>query len=185
MPSPFNLDWQIEDTKYTWNRMKIGRAVAVQPFSMSYVNAIGIDPGIRWGLGILLNGVLISMWGSFPKEEHDYDYFYVARKFISDWIPHCVETGMIRIAIIEGASYGSQWKQPLLEDVRLGFKVGLDDLGYNVTYVPPKSVNKRVFGNGNIAAKKTWIGINGNGADAAAVALYAGGFSYEEEVSEE
>jgi hypothetical protein len=148
------------------------------------MNAIGIDPGTRWGIGILLSGKLISMWGTFPKEEHDYEYFYVARSFVEDWIPHCVESGTIRIAMIEGASYGSQWKQPLLEDVRLGFKVGLDTLGYDVTYVPPKSINKRVFGNGNIAAKKTWLGINGNGADAAAVALYAGGFSYEEEVSE-
>jgi hypothetical protein len=177
--NPFEAEW-VGIPAAEFGGIHIKRAYVIDESFDVLHPAIGIDPGINFGVSWLVNKRLETWWGSLPKQNHDFDYFYIARDFIIMFVRKFQLFKNIDIAIIEAPSYGSQYKQPLLEDVRVGFHAGLTATHFSPEYVPPKTVNKAVFGNGNIAGKKEWIAIGGNGADAAAVALYGGGYRFNE-----
>jgi len=161
----------------SWHDMKIQFAFTFHPSFYSLDDGIGVDPGKNWGIGIAQTGYLTVCWGTFPKMRKDFEYLNYIRSFIIEWFPEIPA----KICMIEGPSYGSLFKQPMLEDVRAGFMLGFKTIGKLVDYVPPQSARKQVFGNGRIKASEMWLGINPNAADAGALALYAGGYKHEEE----
>jgi len=165
------LKWEKSKEHQKWGGMKIMSAKAAAVFNLP--NAIGVDPGRNWGIGILYNGGLTVYWGKFPKQEQAYRYSLLVGDFVRGWLPEYVSP--ITRAAIEGPSFGSRFKQVMLEDVRVGFWLGLWRRGKDAVYVPPQTVRKQVFGYGYIKASDLWLAINGNAADAGAVALYAGG----------
>ena len=161
-----------KDAHY-WRDMKIRYAVADTDFP-DYNNAVGIDPGRNWGIGLLVDGVLYSYWGQFPKCKLATDYHIMASDFILEWLPADLPA---KVAIVEGPSYNEMYGQVALEDIRLGFFMAFKSLGYDVCYVAPQSVRKAVFGNGRIKARDVWLDLpNNNGSDGAALALYGGGY---------
>ena len=83
--------------------------------------------------------------------------------------------------MVEGPSYSERFGQIALEQQRLGFYEGARELGYDVSYVAPKTPRKICLGNGNLKAKDLWLEINGNGAAAGLIALYGGGYKYTKE----
>ena len=173
-----NINWNIYKEVQDWQGMKIHHAHADTIF-YDVQDAIGIDPGRNFGVGLLTAGTLSIYWATLPAQEHDYDYFGYVQKFMMDWFP---KDNPAKIAMVEGPSYASLYKQPFLEDVRLGFLMSLQMLGKEVDYVAPQSVRKVVFGNGRTKAATVWYDLSGkaaNGADAGAVALYAGGYKYD------
>lgn len=164
-----------KDAHY-WRDMKIRYAVADTDFP-DYDNAVGIDPGRNFGLSTLLNGTLMTYWGKFPKCELSTDYHIMASDFIKEWLPVDLP---VQIVMVEGPSYGDMYGQVLLEDVRLGFFMAFKSLGYDVQYVAPLRVRKAIFGNGKIKARDVWLDLpDNNSSDAAAIALYGGGFGDE------
>jgi hypothetical protein len=175
--NPFEAEW-IGIPASEFGGIHIKRACILDRSLEVLHPAIGIDPGINFGVAWMIGNRLETWWGALPKQNHDYDYFYVARDFIIGFVRKFQLFEQIDIAIIEAPSYGSHYKQPLLEDVRVGFHAGLTSTHFTPEYVPPKTVNKAVFGNGNIAGKKEWLAVGGNGADAAAVTLYGGGYRF-------
>jgi hypothetical protein len=179
------LNWlQHKELTQEWQGMKIKHACAEYVFP-NLKPAVGVDPGKNWGLSTLspypneqLGGMMLNTWwGTFPTQEHDYDYFQVVMEFIDEWFP---KKHPAKIALTEGAAYGAQYKQPMLEDIRLGFLMAFRTLGMEVDYVSPLKSRKAVFGSGKIKASDTWLSIGGNGADSGAICLYAGGYKYDE-----
>ena len=171
------LKWT-KNAKEHWNEMALHSATAQHTF-YNVAPAIGVDPGKNFGLATLspypndkLGGMMLTTWwSSFPSQEHDYDYFGIVADFVEDWFPKVHPS---KVAIIEGAAYGTHFKREYLEDIRLGFLQAFKALGKQVEYVSPMTARKAVFGNGRIKASEVWININGNGADASAICLYAG-----------
>jgi hypothetical protein len=177
------LEWYVPTHALEeWQGMKIRHATAKHTFT-NVVSAVGIDPGKNFGVSTLTPCVggmggfeLNTWWGTLPTQDHDYDYFGVVLDFIDSWFP---KNHPAKIAVTEGAAYGAQYKQPMLEDCRLGFLMAFRALGMEVDYVAPIHARKVVFGSGKIKASETWLSIGGNGADSAAICLYAGGYKSE------
>lgn len=175
------LSWTKHDAEY-YGKMRILSATADHTFT-GVVSAVGVDPGKNWGLSTLtpypspMGGMMLNTWwGTFPTQEHDYDYFQVVLEFIDEWFP---KNHPAKIAITEGAAFGAQYKQPMLEDIRLGFLMAFRDKGMEVDYVAPLKVRKQIFGSGKIKASEVWLSIRNNGADSGAICLYAGGYKHE------
>jgi len=175
------LKWT-KNTKEHWNEMALHSATAQHTF-YNVAPAIGVDPGKNFGLAILspypndkLGGMMLTTWwGSFPSQEHDYDYFDIVMNFVEDWFPKVHPS---KVAIIEGAAYGTHFKREYLEDIRLGFLQAFKALGKEVSYISPLSARKQVFGSGKIKASELFLQINKNGADASCIALCAAGYEY-------
>lgn len=168
------LEWKKNKDYQEWNGMKIRSAEAT--VALDLPDAIGVDPGINFGLGIFKDEKLTVYWGKFPKQDGDYRYSLLVSNFVHDWVSEYASS-ITRIAI-EGPSFGSHFKQVVLEDVRVGFWLGFKEIGKEAIYVPPATVRKVVFGGGRIKASDLWLTINGNAADAGAVCLYAAGYKY-------
>ena len=168
------LEWRKNKDYQEWNGMKIRSAEATVAFNLH--DAIGVDPGRNFGVGILYNKKLTVYWGKFPKQDEDYRYSLLVSNFVQDWIPEYA-CSITRIAI-EGPSFGSHFKQVMLEDVRVGFWLGFQGIGKETIYVPPQTARKQVFGDGRIKASDLWLSINKNAADAVAIALYVAGYEY-------
>ena len=167
-----NLHWlKHKELDDEWGGMRLHHATAERSFDCA--DAIGVDPGRNWGIGIITNGMVSVWWGKMIAQQYDYDYFQYAKQFITEWFP---KKHPAKKVLVEGPSYGSPYKQPMLEDVRLGFLQGFIELGKEVEYIPPQTVRKGVFGNGRTKASNLWLGIAPDAADAAAIALYSGNY---------
>jgi hypothetical protein len=171
-----SLSW-LKGESDSWKEMKIQHALAEYNFG-DVDDAIGLDPGKNWGMGVIRNGVLRAYWGRLPDMEHDHDYFDVINDFILGWLPPKVPA---KIVCVEGASFGEKFGQILLEDIRLSFLLAFKKRGFDVTLVPPKTARKIVLGSGNTKASELFVSINGNGADGACLALYGSGYKYKED----
>lgn len=168
------LEW-LNGEKDEWRGMKISHALAEHRFRGTE-NAIGVDPGRRWGMGILLDGILYAYWGILPAPDKNIEYFDYISDFVATWLPKNIPS---KLVFVEGASYGEKFGQILLEDIRFSFELAFKKRGCEVSLVPPKTARKIVFGNGNTKASEIWVKINGNGADGACLALYGGGYKFE------
>lgn len=176
------LRWTKGESEY-FGEMKIQHAIANHQFS-GLQCAIGVDPGLRWGLGFVLGQdhlpfgknsyTLSAYWGRMPKTEQDQDYFHQIRDFIKLWLPPKCPA---KIVMIENAAFNATFGREALERCRLGFYEAFRELGYPVEYVNPQTPRRAVFGNGRIKGKETFLEIDPNGADACVIALYAGGYN--------
>jgi len=152
--------------------MRINHSMCGQGFH-GLQDAIGLDPGRNWGMGIVRKNVLTAYWGKFPEVEYPHDYFDVIGDFIANWLPPKVPA---KIVCVEGASFGEKFGQILLEDIRLSFVLAFKKRGFDVVLVPPKTARKVVLGGGNIKASEIWVSLNSNGADGACLGLYGAGY---------
>lgn len=132
---------------------------------------VGIDPGSNLGI-TYISDLEVSVYnGEMPKgthEEHGIRAYDFAKEFCEF---NCLTDG--DVSIIEGASYGSQYGQVGLAEIRFGFYLGLLHAGLRVTVVPPATIRKKVFGNGKTNAADIWPILNGNAAAGLSMGLYA------------
>ena len=171
-----DIGWLRHPEADVFDGMKIHHALAEYRFTTTHP-AIGVDPGRRWGLSFLDDGILYAYWGTFPKVEHHQEYYGVVEDFVRRWIPPKCRADVV---MVEGPAYGEVFGQPLLEDIRLGFYQGFKNRGYKVEYVSPQTARKVSLGNGRTKASEIFLSIDKNAADAAAICLYAGGFRIED-----
>lgn len=174
-----DIRWnRFKELQSDWQGMKINCAAADHVFQ-ELPDSIGCDPGRNLGIATIFHGQLTTYWATLPAQEKDFEYFGYVQRFILDWFP---KKNPAKVAIIEGPSYASLYRQPMLEDIRLALLMSFRMLGKDVDYVAPQSVRKIVFGHGRTKAADVWYDLNGkaaNGADAAAVALFAAGYCNE------
>lgn len=74
-------------------------------------------------------------------------------------------------AIIEGASFGAQYRQVELAEVRAAMLLWFHKYGIDAELVPPLSIRKSVFGNGKI--KNPWNNLQDDIAAALGCAFYS------------
>jgi hypothetical protein len=159
-----------------WQGMKIQHATSQHMFR-GLKDAIGIDPGRRWGMSFLQSGFLTTYWGTLPQMSSP-DYHNWICCWLNGWFS---PVWLADITVIEGAAYGALYSREMLEDVRLGFYDGMKELVNDVSYVPPLTIRKMVFGSAKIKGNQTWLDINENAADSVAMCLYAAGYQYKED----
>lgn len=134
----------------------------------------GIDPGRNFGMACYYpNGVVVAYSGTLPESK---DYSKEVRYFLAEW-PYKFGDG--QAAVVEGASYNDNYGQVMLEGIRKTFEIVLEGWGMDVRRVAPSAARKFVFGNGRVIGKTVWKRrLNGNAADAAVLAMMAGGYSF-------
>lgn len=159
-----------------WGDMSIQHAVANYVFK-GVQDAIGIDPGKRWGLSVISGGILWVYWGKLPQMNAP-DYHEYLCNWLTAWFSPDFKA---KVCAIEGSAFGTIYGRELLEDIRLGFYSAFMELGRVVSYVPPLTARKQIFGSGKIKGNEVWLDINPNGADSIPLALYAGGYQYKED----
>jgi hypothetical protein len=132
-------------------------------------SVIGIDPGVNFGLTLIHDDEVMVHWGSLPPTKikgehgiHAYDFIYNTYQ----------DFPAIK-SVVEGAAYHSKFGQVGLEEVRFAFYLALRHLGMNPVIVPPATVRKAVFGNGQQQAGDVYPFMNHNGADSLSIALYS------------
>lgn len=133
--------------------------------------AVGVDPGVNFGVTIIYGHRVSVLNGKLPRRTEKGWYGVEAYNLIQD-ICNAYDVGS-DIAVVEGASYRSQFGQVGLEEVRFGFFFGLYKIGANVHIVPPATVRLRAFGSGKQQAGEIWPWLNHNGADSIGMALAA------------
>lgn len=132
--------------------------------------AVGIDPGVNYGMTCIIDDVVQVVWGKLPPTKVKGVYALAAHKVVFDrfdW--EWANTP----AVVEGAAYNAKFGQVGLEEVRIGFYIGLWQVGFKVRIVPPKTVRLHAFGDGTVQAMDVWPTINHNGADSIGMALEA------------
>lgn len=130
---------------------------------------VGIDPGVNFGITIINMDYIQVFHGKLPSSsvrgQHAWDAIEMVKELLFGDI---VGTGS---ACIEGAAYKDKYGQVGLEEVRIGFYLGLRELGLNVRIVPPMTIRKIAFGHGRTVAGELWPLLNHNAADSLGAAL--------------
>lgn len=138
----------------------------------SNVALIGVDPGVSYGVAEIRYGFLQLHWGKLPGTKlpkghraiQAMEFFTEEGKFDLYWDA---------VGVVEGAAYNKKFGQVGLEEVRIGFYLGLVDvMGDNVHIVPPSSIKAKVLGSAKNQAGDWWPWLNHNAADAISIALY-------------
>lgn len=139
--------------------------------------AIGIDPGVNFGMTIINNEYVQVLYGKIPTSKvagqrgiNAYNYIIeqsslknirtVSRDILHDFI-----------AVVEGAAYNDKHGQVLLEEVRFGFFFALYEIGFDVRILPPASIRKGALGHGRATGGDLWPSMNSNAADSIICAL--------------
>ena len=134
---------------------------------------IGIDPGRNFGCTYMHSEGTIVLWGQLEKGGH-LEYGVAAYDIVAALIGLSTKhTGHSKdiLCAIEGASYGSQYGQVGLAEIRFGFYLGLIHHPLKTVIIPPQSCRKFAFGSAKIKARELWPCIDPNGADSVGVAM--------------
>lgn len=128
--------------------------------------AIGIDPGVNFGVTIINEDEVQVINGKLRKQESSLAYSVMAQgmsECLLEMLPAMCN-------VLEGPAFNKVFGQVGLADVRAGFY-----LGFKPRYpiiVPPMTCRKEVFDNGKTQAGEVWPNIDHNAADSLALALY-------------
>lgn len=151
--------------------------------------AIGVDPGINFGLTIISGESVKVYWGrldvtkeqaSKPGLKGVAAYNYVKSNVPSLSLPFSFTAEAVTYydyqnpkAVIEGAAYGRPHRQVELEEERFGFYLALRHMGFDVVIMPPASIRLKAFGNGKLSAVDVYPSLNQNAVDSVGCALAA------------
>ena len=138
------------------------------------INTIGIDPGVHFGVTILVNGIVYVYEGDLLYDkQHPHDAGYSAFKLMqSDMFNSEFWSKRPFNVIIENASFGSPYGRERLETVRTGLYLGCRLYTNDIQVVPPATIKKEVLGNGKAQAMDVFPTLNHNGADSVSIAFY-------------
>jgi hypothetical protein len=136
--------------------------------------AVGIDPGVNFGLTVINMDYVQVIWGSLPRQEkkgmHGADAYQYVLQYFTMLEGHDVSTCR---AVVEGAAYHSQFGQVGLEEVRFGFFLSLYHLSFDVSIVPPATIRLGASGSGKTQAMDIWPQLKHDACDSIFCALYA------------
>jgi hypothetical protein len=132
--------------------------------------AIGVDPGVNFGLTLIHMDQVTVLYGKLPSDKRPgyrgiSAYNFIMRNDAIREFPLCE-------AIIEGAAYNDRFGQVTLEEVRFGFFFALYRLGFDVSIVPPATIRKGALGDGRATVGDLFPSMNHNAADSIGCALY-------------
>jgi hypothetical protein len=141
-------------------------------------HAVGVDPGVNFGLTIIHGSHIRVIYGKFPSERlkgwHGINVYKWMLTLFGSMETRRVLAPYQRVpAIVEGAAYHSQFGQVGLEEVRFAFFLALHILGFEAEIVPPATIRKNAFNDGKMQAGDVWPWMNHNGADSLGCALCA------------
>jgi hypothetical protein len=141
---------------------------------------IGCDPGLKLGISAVVAEDVAYTFSTYLNRS-DFsitDVLDVIQK------AHILMPRMVNKTfpvVVEGAAYGMQYGQPLLGELRAALLLGYHNAGYDfVAEVPPKSIRKKVFGDGKVQPHDFWKPessnriLNKDEADALSMAICAG-----------
>lgn len=141
---------------------------------------IGCDPGLKLGVAaVVAEDVAYTFSTYINRSEFAITEILDVIRKTTILQPKMVNQGYP--VVVEGAAYGMQYGQPLLGEIRAALLLGYHDQGYDfVAEVPPKSIRKKVFGDGTIQPHDFWKPhdsnriLNKDEADALSMAICAG-----------
>lgn len=134
---------------------------------------VGVDPGVNFGMTVFNLGYVQILHGKLPRQTergwHGIDAFELMCRYFegTETMPKICK------AVVEGAAYNRMFKQVELEEVRIGFFLGLHYCNFRTSIVPPASIRLKAFGNGRMQAGDIWPFLNQNAADSVGAALAA------------
>lgn len=132
--------------------------------------AIGLDPGVNFGLTVILDGEVLIMNGKLPSLKDRQLKALEAIEFVKE-LP---QWPLIVTAFVEDAAFGKQFGQTGLAEVRFGFWYGFHMRHLpELRTIPPMSWRKIAFGKGTITGGDVWPLLNPNAADSLGIALAA------------
>jgi len=161
-------------TKYRWS----GTHLLEGKLPGNELTAVGIDPGVNFGMTVINREYVQVVWGKLPRQEkkgwHGIDAFDHMVEYFGPGVDRDLDDAYHGMkAVVEGASYRSQFGQVGLEEVRFGFFFGLYKQGFDVSIVPPATIRKEVSGSGKTQAMDIWPLLKHDACDSIFCALYA------------
>jgi hypothetical protein len=116
---------------------------------------VGVDPGGRHqGVSVYVGNMVFINQIDFRLEKNPVQSMLNIMESIKDCIlPHKgdIETSL---AVVEGASYGERFGQVSLSESRAAAMIILNNLGFQVTKIPPTKVRFLALGNGKEKGEK-------------------------------
>lgn len=150
--------------------LKIGMGISKETvsFPQNYFCSfpiVGIDPGVNFGLSVLIHSSAFVFSGKIPEKD---------RMNYGLWMYNlvCSVGETVKAIYIEGASYGEKFGQIVLEQIRYSCFLAGKTIGVPAYYVPPLTARMIVFGSGKIKGSEVWKEINPHGADSLVLAIY-------------
>ncbi len=140
-----------------------------------HVSVIGVDPGINFGLTGIDRGEVFCVSGYVEKHEHQMERAYCIAYSMHDILRAVEFRGSIdTITAVEGAAHGKHFRQVQLAEVRMGFYMGLREIGRELPRViPPMTARKWATGSGKDPVYLKYPLMNPNAADSLGVAIAA------------
>lgn len=168
------MNWKmIEFPTYKTSKVTIGdlpvRLVVGKTEVDIVPHAIGVDPGVNFGIADLFYDSALVFHGKLPKREHSSDHGIDAYNLMKEFLA----TAPLGLVVVEGAAYAKTMGQVMLAEIRYGFYHAAIDSGCDAVILPPLSARKIAFGSGRINAFDEWPLLNHNGADALGLAIAA------------
>jgi hypothetical protein len=181
------IDWAsvqwVQKDPWVTKQGKLKRLIAVIP-ELDGMRAIGVDPGVNFGICFITGDVVDVVYGSLPKidvPQLRWRYGIEAFKLIQELVD-VTHMGDDIPAVVEGAAYNAQFGQVGLAEVRFGFAHALECVGCAVAISPPAHIRAVVMGkadhNEHTGMFGYWPTMNTNAADAVGVAAYAAGYKW-------
>lgn len=135
---------------------------------------IGVDPGVHFGITIILPGVFDVIWGTLLHSEEfiGLESTAVIQQLFCDYELNRFAPDNTHM-YIEGPAFNARYGQTKLEQCRYGFVVGMSPYitHSNIQYISPSTARKKAFGSGKQKASDIWINIDPNAADSVGLAL--------------
>lgn len=142
------------------------------------MGGIGCDPGLRLGLAYLeAEDVAFTLSLYINRTNFSVRDVLTCLHSVPMLFPRKIQRKVP--VIVEGAAYNAKYGQPLLGEIRAALILGFANEKYDLVHeIQPKSIRKRVFGNGDIQPKDFWPDLvsdgNKDSADALSMAICAG-----------
>lgn len=140
--------------------------------------AIGVDPGIDYGLTIINRDFVQVFFGRLETNKRPgyrgiNAYNYIMNSALNTYRSVNPEIRKSVSAVVEGASYNDIYGQVALEEVRFGFFFALYEIGFTVSIVPPATIRKGALGHGRATVGEIFPNLNHNACDSIGAAIYA------------
>jgi len=141
------------------------------PFPISVnQNVFGFDPGtVHVGIATIWKNVVHIYEVTQARSKDPVERVLMAQDILSEC---CRMFDFSPIMIIEGSSFGSNFRNTELAEVRASSILWAVTHGVKPRVIPPLSIRKVVFGTAKIKAEETWTDIPPNAASALACAYY-------------
>jgi len=140
------------------------------PFPLPSEIHYGIDPGTtNLGIAVVRPNQSVRLYKvTLKRQEKALDRLLSVQQVLGHTIKHFTLDSK---AVIEGASFGARYRQVELAEVRAAILLWFYGYKIEAEIVPPKTIRKVVFGNGNI--KNPWDNLQDDIAAALGCAFYS------------